>query len=106
MRTVPLLVPFLVTKLADACRSNLAMTRAVAGDGLGNFDELHGAPPPRRHCAAADGPPEGIETTETWTNACVLSVSARLQQPEMSGFQVSCASHLVLQSCHASTVES
>ena len=73
-RTVPLLLPFLVTKLADACRSSLAMTHAVAGDGLGNSDELHGAPPPRRHCAAADGPPESVETTETWTDACFVSM--------------------------------
>ena len=80
MRTVPLLVPFPVTRLADACRSSLAMTRAAAGDGPGNSDERHGAPPPRRHCAAADGRPESIETTETWTHACVVCNGARLLQ--------------------------
>ena len=86
MKDVPLLVPFPVTMLADACRSSLAMTRAVAEDGLGKFDELHGAPPPRRHCAAADGPPEGIETTETWTDASVVKVSATYDNTMCYGF--------------------
>ena len=48
-----------VTKLAGACQSSLAMTRGVAGDGPGKFDELHGAPPPYLHYAAATGPPAG-----------------------------------------------
>lgn len=92
--------------LAGVCRNSLAMIHAVAEDGLGNFAELHGAPPPRRHCAAADDPPEGIKTTETWTDACKIEVSATLLQHDVPRFQLPGECHLVLQSCHAPAVES
>ena len=42
---------------AGACQNSLAMTRATAADGSESFAELHGAPPPPRRCAAANGPP-------------------------------------------------